>query len=194
LTAEDYSFIMKKIILRKRGDFMARYISILPMNRDPEISFSAIHQHLSLEGYKYKSYHGEDVFQKGNGIVMAPTFIKVTYLEYAVRLEAWMKYAIVPGVYMSEIGLNSVVGTAVKGSMRKNIGWIEQYLGGNPCMPGGFCGCDSDQMPAYGVVPAGNPVPMSVEPPAMPPAFCVRRGSQLNPGDQFCANCGNPIR
>ena len=109
---------------------MARYVRDLPLMEDPNSSFAAIYQYLTQEGFVYEAYKGEQVFRKGSGWVSCPTFIKVSYAPNMVRLEAWIKYAILPGVYAGEMGMEGFVGSLAKGTMRRCTAWVEQRLGG----------------------------------------------------------------
>ena len=109
---------------------MARYVKDLPLLEDPNSSFAAIYQYLTQDGFIYETYKGEQVFRKGSGWVSCPTFIKVTYAPNMVRLEAWIKYAILPGVYAGEMGMEGFIGSLAKGTMRRCAAWVEQRLGG----------------------------------------------------------------
>lgn len=111
---------------------MARYIRELPIRQDPNGSFTAIHNYLIEDGFEYIEYKGENVFKKGNGWVSAPTFIKISYSATTVRLEAWIKYAILPGVFAGEYGMDGAVGAMAKGTMKRCTAWIEQTLGVMP--------------------------------------------------------------
>lgn len=109
---------------------MARYVKDLPLVEDPNSSFAAIYQYLTQDGFVYEEYKGEQVFRKGSGWVSCPTFIKVSYAPNMVRLEAWIKYAILPGVYAGEMGMEGFAGSLAKGTMRRCAAWVEQRLGG----------------------------------------------------------------
>lgn len=115
---------------------MARYTKDFPLLEDPNISFTDIYNYLIQEGYDYEERDGENVFRKGNGWVTAPTFVKVAYGPNYVRLESWIKMAILPGVFVGEYGMDGFVGFAGKGNMKKAVKWIEQRLSyGQPAQP-----------------------------------------------------------
>lgn len=111
---------------------MARYIREIPIRQNPSESFGAIHNYLIEDGFEYIEYDGENVFKKGNGWITGPTFIKVSYSSTHVRLEAWIKYAILPGVFVGECGMTGFVGAMAKGTMKRCTAWIEQTLGAMP--------------------------------------------------------------
>lgn len=154
---------------------MARYIKEFPIREEPAASYAAIGQYLTAQGFKYVNYKGENVFQKGNGWLCAPTFIKISYAPDRVRFETWLKYALLPGVFVGEIGMTGFVGAAVKGTMKKCAWWIEQRLTGNPAV----CGA-----PQPGYIPAA-PQPGYIPAPSNQPVYNNRPyGTQpvQNPG------------
>lgn len=107
---------------------MARYIKDFQINGDFQPIHSAIDQYLQREGYEYTNYDGENVFKKGNGLMSNPSFFKFSYAGNQVRMETWMKYALLPGVYVGELGLDGFVGAAVKGPWKKRTSQIESIL------------------------------------------------------------------
>ena len=107
---------------------MARYTKDFQMKMDPQTIHSAVNQYLQAEGYEYINYDGENVFKKGSGVVSNPTFFKFSYFGNTVRMETWMKYAFFPGVYVGELGVTGVAGSAVKGSWKKRISHLETML------------------------------------------------------------------
>lgn len=155
---------------------MARTVKYFPMAYMPEALFNDIYAYLMSEGYEYIQYNNEQVFKKGKGLTMGPTFIKVSFQNNAVWLEAWLKFAILPGVYAGESGLDGLMGAAVKGPLKNRFLYIDsmiQQYAGNP-MPG-----------------AAYPPPAPVQP--GPSGFCTHCGAPLAPGAAFCTNCGNTV-
>ena len=107
---------------------MARYIKDFYVNGDFQSIYSTIHQYLQNEGYEYIQYDGENVFKKGKGVFANPSFFKFSYVGDTVRMETWMKYALFPGVYVGELGLDGFVGSAMKGPWKNRISQIEAIL------------------------------------------------------------------
>lgn len=161
---------------------MARTVQVFPMAYFPEALFNDIHAYLLSEGYEYIQYQNENVYKKGKGLAMGPTFFKISYQNNAVWLEAWLKFAALPGVYAGESGLDGLMGAAVKGPLKQRFAYIElmirQYAG-DP-VPG----------PAY-PTPDAAAYPPPVQP--GPSRFCAHCGAPLEPGSAFCANCGNAV-
>lgn len=98
--------------------------------------FYEIKAYLEYEGFEYVNYKGEYVFQKGEGWVTAPTFVKISINGDTLQLETWLKYAILPSVFVGEIGLKGFMGAAVKGTMKRVIanvpGIVAKYSGMQP--------------------------------------------------------------
>lgn len=87
-----------------------------------------ISQYLSSEGYQYTNYHNENVYKKGKGIATGPTFVKLSLLNDILRIEAWVKFAVVPGVYAGEMNLEGVAGIAIKKPLKGRITYIESLI------------------------------------------------------------------
>lgn len=83
------------------------------------------------EGFKLIDYQGEAVWKKGVGMIAAPQFIKLSYQNGWIHLEAWIKFAILPGVYCGEMGLDGFWGFAVKDALRGKVNTLISLL----CQP-----------------------------------------------------------
>lgn len=169
--------------------------------------------YLVSEGYTFKHVEGEMVYQKGAGITMGPTFIRFLVNGVNVRLEVWMKYAVLPGVYAGEIDNKSFVGCAVKGPLKDRMSRIEMMVmqrGGQliardtPANPTVFPPVyQQPQMPQYQPqyqqpVQQYQPLVQQYQPPVQPQLnaggiVCKDCGT-INPqGSSFCQNCGQRI-
>lgn len=157
---------------------MARTVKMFSMASLPNDLLNNIHLYLKSEGYEYLQYEGEYVFKKGMGFAAGPTFFKVTFNNSTVRLEAWMKYAVTPGVYAGEIALDDFTGWAVKGPLKERFAYIEslilRYIELNPELR---------------VAPSSAP---EASLPNMR-RFCNACGAQLAPGAKFCPKCGKAL-
>ena len=107
---------------------MARYINQLPLTKDPQILTQMIGDYLTREGFVNKTYQGELVWQKGIGLMTAPQFIKFGFTADSVIVEAWMKYAILPGVYLGEMGIKGFFGFAMKAILRTRVKSVETII------------------------------------------------------------------
>ncbi|MBO4288567.1 MAG: hypothetical protein J5865_00510 [Lachnospiraceae bacterium] len=108
---------------------MPRYISEFQTNVPAQYTFDAFNQYLSSEGYEYTNFKNEPVFKKGKGLATGPTFVKLTISDdLIVRIEAWCKYAILPGIYAGEMGLDGAAGVAIKKPLKQRIIYLENML------------------------------------------------------------------
>lgn len=176
---------------------MARFVQEYRLQGSPDACFQAVHQFLTREGFEYTVYEQEQVFQKGNGWVLAPTFLKVTFAPDRVRLEAWIKMALMPGVFAGEYPIEGFYGCAAKGTMKNAVKTLDRVLGG----PAARIGCDSFLMgvnadmgmqtlpPQY--APQSQYAPQYVPQQAVPQfAVCRYCGAKAAAGTRFCPNCG----
>ncbi len=191
---------------------MARYVKEYRQKEDPQISFRAIHQYLTGSGFQYTNYNGENLFKKGDGWLVAPSFVKITYGPGTVRFEAWIKMAVLPGVFAGEYGYDGVVGFAVKGTIKDAGRDVEQILGGpayaltvgQDVEPGQPLTPVAYQMPVQPAMPQPQYQPVTPVQPQMSVQtaapvqdaaagmqFCTQCGNLVNPGTNFCPKCGN---
>ena len=101
---------------------MARYINVLPMVDHEASSFHRIKQLLESKKFEYKTVDGEALFQKGKGVWVAPSYIKITYSGGSVRVEAWIN------AMGAEQDLEGFVGSAAKKPLKKVVAEVEAIL------------------------------------------------------------------
>ena len=169
---------------------MARYIKDFRVAASPDTIFGAVYPYLMSEGYEYIQYENENVFKKGKGLMTGPTFIKLSFAGNAVRLEAWMKYALFPGVYVGELGLTGFVGAAVKGPLKRRVAQIEAMIMQHAnydfsAQQQAPYAAQTPQQSAYAAQTAANQ-PGQV--------FCMNCGTRLAQGTSFCPNCGQHVQ
>lgn len=166
---------------------MARYIKDFQVNADPQTVHYTMDQYLQQEGYEYISFDGENVFKKGDGFLTNPSFFKFSYTGNTVRMETWMKYAFLPGVYIGELGVDGFVGCAVKGTWKKRISYIENVLNSfsiqNGNEPLQFVPNNINQYNSA-INSNGNFAEATAN------AFCTNCGAPLNVNEAFCTKCG----
>jgi hypothetical protein len=108
---------------------MSRYVNELAALKSPEESDAIIERYLSGEGFRLKTRRdGEKFWQKGGGWVAAPQFVNTTVLGNKVKIEAWIKFAWLPGVYSGEMGLTGFFGFAIKSALKKKVAELESRL------------------------------------------------------------------
>ena len=101
---------------------MARYVKELPMVAARADSFARIQEYLTAQKFQLTQRDGEQVFQKGKGVWVAPGFIKVIYRSTTVRVEAWID------AMGAEQNLEGVVGAAAKKPLKKHVAQVEAIL------------------------------------------------------------------
>ena len=177
---------------------MARYVRDFPLSAAPEQVYGAVRQYLMTEGYSETTLNGENVLKKGDGWVTGPTCFKFTFFEGFVRMETWMFYAILPGVYGSELGLEGFVGCAAKGPWKQRVRQVEQILAPMPYYGMGAIPAYTQQA-AGAVTNAWNQAAAQAQTPAgnaqaaVKPRFCANCGAPVGEG-AFCGNCGNKLQ
>lgn len=190
---------------------MARYHNEFSFQADPTMLLQQVHQYLMSEGYEYRDFKGEQVYKKGMGVATGPSFIKVMAGNGRVIVEAWIKFAALPGVYAGETGIDGVLGAIPKAFLRTRVQYVEYLvmqagginLGAPVNMPPDMQTYTPVQPPQqnYTAVP---PVIQS-QPQQMPqqsmaaqpqtaPAFCSQCGNRLDPGVKFCDQCGTKVQ
>lgn len=180
---------------------MARYVRDFSLNGTPEQMYGAVQQYLMSQGYEQAQVKGENVLKKGNGWVTGPTCFKFSFHPGFMRMETWMMYAILPGVFVGTIGPDGFVGWAVKGPWKERIAFIERMF--MPAAPGANAGVSA--IPEYTQQAAGAvtntwnqataqvQTAMSERQSAPQGGFCSICGAPLTPGSVFCAGCGKRL-
>ena len=160
---------------------MARYSKDFPAPDFPKSLFDTITQYLASEGYSYTQFQNEQIFKKGHGLVSAPSFIKVFYANNAIRVESWIKYALLPGVYFSEMDLEGFTGSAVKAPLRKRVAIVEDII-----------------MQYTNNLSSGRPVNIpssgvntSFSQPQASTKHCTNCGARIDSNADFCGYCGS---
>lgn len=170
---------------------MSRYVRDFNGTVKPEILFNEINQYLVREGYTYKTYKGENLFKKGTGMLSAPSFIKVTLTNAGARVEAFIKTAIIPGVYVGESGLESSYGALPKTVLKTRVEVVEgiimrhinMNMGGANFGAQGF----ASQEPSFGEQPSPQGAQNGV-------VYCCNCGTQLSTDAVFCHKCGYKMK
>lgn len=107
---------------------MPRYESNFVISQPPAAVFNMIRGYLATEGYEYTVYQDEQLFKKGVGVVAAPSFIAVTFPGNTVKIQAFIKFAVLPGVYAGEMNLEGFTGIAVKQPLKARVEYIERMI------------------------------------------------------------------
>lgn len=128
IVAVVYCFI-RNFLGKKKGETkMSRYVNRIATTRSKEEIDALLVPILQREGFTYVKYEGEDVWKKGVGLMTAPQFFKYEYLGDSVGVQAWLKFAILPGVYAGEMGLKGFWGIAIKKMLQARVNEMEYAI------------------------------------------------------------------
>ena len=68
------------------------------------------------------------VRKKGLGLMLGPQFVKMATAGDKLHLEAWTKFAVLPGWYVGEMGIKGFIAAVPKKKLRKRIQAIEELV------------------------------------------------------------------
>lgn len=115
-------------IVTQGGVIMSRYYNEIQTSYNVQQVSDITSRYLVSEGYKLVDYNGEQVWKKGNGWMTAPSYIKISYINNKVQIEAWIKFALLPFVFVGEMGLNGFFGAIPKGVLKSRVETVIQLL------------------------------------------------------------------
>ena len=142
---------------------MARFTAELPTGKPDDMVRFIADDFLLKEGFQQVTHKNEVVWKKGKGLMVAPQFIKYQTRGGNVHLEAWLKYAILPGVYCGEMGLDGAMGFAVKKVLKDRVDALARLL--YQPVPG----ADATPQPVYAAA-EGLPISPAFSTPVPPQA------------------------
>lgn len=104
---------------------MARYKNTIETDRDPDELEEDIEAYLKDEGFK-RIDRDENIWKKGMGLVLGPQFIRFYAKPGRLKLEAWIKFALLPGVYIGEMGIDGFFAYIPKKKLKARVIEIER--------------------------------------------------------------------
>ena len=107
---------------------MARYQNRLPTRRAPEELHHFIANYLASQGFRQIDSQ-ENIWQKGTGLMFNPQFIRYECHPGKLVLEAWIKFALLPGVYLGEMGIDGMFLFIPKKLLKTRVVEIERMVG-----------------------------------------------------------------
>ena len=94
---------------------MSRYLRQFPIqNIDLNFVSSEIGRYMTSEGFSLVPYKGQTVWSKGYGFFTGPQYLTMSYYSNMIVLEAFIKMALLPGVFVGEYGLDGFFGAVPK--------------------------------------------------------------------------------
>ncbi len=107
---------------------MARYVNRIPVPVDPASLMPALENFLRNEGFQPYDYKGEAFWKKGTGMATAPQLIRFLPGPGYIEVQALIKYALLPGVYVGEMGITGFFGAVPKNLLKARVMNAENYL------------------------------------------------------------------
>lgn len=106
---------------------MARYVQDVVLNKPNDFVFFMMNDWLQKNSFKTSTWKGESVYRRGDGFFEGYRYIKYSYANGVIHLEAWLK-----GPFGGEQGLTGVWGWAVKigykDSLEKLVSLLQQSI------------------------------------------------------------------
>lgn len=95
---------------------MARYVQDVVLNKPNDFVFFMMNDWLQKNSFKASTWKGESVYRRGDGFFEGFRYLKYSYANGVIHLEAWMK-----GPFGGEQGLTGAWGWAVKAGYKNSI-------------------------------------------------------------------------
>ena len=100
---------------------MSRYMIELPVNKSSEQIADITARYMSAQGFILATVNGEQVWKKGDGFLVAPQCVLVKTIAGSVKVEAWIKFVLLPFVFVGEMGLDGLVGALPKSMLKDKV-------------------------------------------------------------------------
>lgn len=107
---------------------MGRYKNTIASSTPPGELEARIKAYMEQEGFSLKEGRGEKYWKKGMGLMLGPQFLKVEFSGGTALVEAWIKFAPLPGVYVGEMGVAGVFGLIPKRKLKGRVEAVEALL------------------------------------------------------------------
>ena len=107
---------------------MSRYYNAINVSGSAEAYKPYIETYMTGEGFSLVDYNGQKVWKKGIGLVAAPQYLAIRYEGNSVHLEAFIRFALLPGVYIGEMGVDGFFGAVPKKLLKDRVKTIENYI------------------------------------------------------------------
>jgi hypothetical protein len=107
---------------------MARQVVDVPTSKSQAEVEQVVTSFMTSEGFTRARYGRYEVWKKGHGFSM-PQFLTADAVDGKVHIEAWLKYPILPGVYVGgELDTGSGIGFVMRKKLRDRVERLEGLL------------------------------------------------------------------
>ncbi len=109
---------------------MSRYTNTFYTNLTFEEFNTIVSQYLTAQGFKQINPNYDQLWKKGVGLLTAPMYIGALYnpQNFSVTICAYIKFALLPGVYIGEMDLTGFFGAVPKSMLKTKVAELEQML------------------------------------------------------------------
>jgi hypothetical protein len=104
---------------------MSRYQNTVPTNKPPELLAQQLWECLASRGFSLADPQ-QNIWQKGTGLLVNPQFISFRIEPGLLHVEGWIKFAILPGVYVGEMGVEGLFQVIRKRMLREHLSAVER--------------------------------------------------------------------
>lgn len=100
---------------------MSRYIRNEAIGKPADFVDFIMSDFIQKHGFKLVKINGEMMYQKGKGLLEMPQYFSYRYMNGVIHIEAWVKFAWLPGVYGKENDMSGFVGSVPKTAYKEDI-------------------------------------------------------------------------
>ena len=103
---------------------MSRHIVKFVSPLETQQVFDSFLQYWRNEGFEACVQDGEECMKKGVGLATAPQFVKINSINGVYVLQAWIKFPILPGIFLGEMDLDGFFGSIPKGMLKSRVNYF----------------------------------------------------------------------
>ena len=108
---------------------MSRYVADFATSKSPDQVERVVSRYLSGEGFVQAAYGDEQVWQKTKWFSNdGAQYIAITPSQDGVHLEAWVRFTILPGLSIGEIGTVAIFARIPMKRLMKRVEHLAQFL------------------------------------------------------------------
>lgn len=107
---------------------MSRYQKDIITKKRPADIKKIVGGFMAREGFDKVVYEGRETWKKGQGFMISPQFIIIDVENGVIHLEAWIRFALLPGLYFGELGTEGYLGAVPKRKLKARLEELERLL------------------------------------------------------------------
>ena len=100
---------------------MSRYIRNEAIGKPADFVDFIMSDFIAKQGFTLVNINGETMYQKGKGFLEMPRYFSYRYMNGVIHIEAWVRFAWLPGVYGKESDMSGFVGSVPKNAYKEDI-------------------------------------------------------------------------